>query len=870
MDKKKYGAKIVNAFLKSDPMAAPMKICKTTTQDSVPIFSVHEKENLIETYPGFFTRGYDIVENNYQTETVDVQEAMLKKWRALLNSVGTNCEMGITIHNKNINLQEFKERVLKKEVGDRLDYLRRELNLITLDRIQEGKNGIEKKKYVTFGIHAPDLKKAEASFARLDRELSSGMRRNQSDAVKMPIERRLSILYDIYNPDDQGGFPLSRRSIRENSSVYGSSIVPGGKPVKAGLSANGRGFDLESYFDFENMRGMGIGVKDIIAPSSMQFFDKYMRIGKKYVRVMKISNLPNMMSDEFLIKLSDASFNMLITVNIRPMQSKEAAALVTKNLSLAQTAKQDSLKRLVKDNLSEEFVPIGIMEQVDKARELRSDMINEDEKLFKTTYTLLFYADSMEKLSEYTEEIVANCQGDVVGCEIMTGMQEEGFNTTLPLLNVEIPYHRRRTLKSTSIATVSMPFSNLELCDPDGINYSQNLHTRSLILYNRLLTQNFNGFILGTPGSGKSFMAKAEMLNVLLGSNSDLIVIDPEAEYLALSKLVGGETIKIEPGGRWHINPMEISSSYQWTNEDDSEETNPILAKADFILKLMEVIIKSPFGINSVQETIIDECVHELYEPFLSEDGRLLGIPDDKMPTLSDLQLALEKRPEMEAKELSMALKLYTGKGSLNTFGFRSNVDLKNRFIVYNIKDIGDKLKPIAMLIILDSILNRLMENRRKGKNTWFWVDEIYLLFADERSAAFLNMLYKRARKYGGVPTGLTQNVEDLLESDTARKMLSNCNFVMMLNQAPNDRERLSELLNLSESQIDVISSAPTGQGLIYTGSNCVPFASSFPKFQKDGVTPNPIYKVLTSNMKEITEFEKADKRRKLMERRGE
>ncbi len=866
MDKKKYGAKIVNAFLKSDPMAAPMKICKTTTQDSVPIFSVHEKENLIETYPGFFTRGYDIVENNYQTETAEVQEAMLKKWRALLNSVGTNCEMGITIHNKNINLQEFKERVLKKEVGDRLDYLRRELNLITLDRIQEGKNGIEKKKYVTFGIHAPDLKKAEASFARLDRELSSGMRRNQSDAVKMSIERRLSILYDIYNPDDQGGFPLSRRSVRENNS----SIVSGGKLVKVGNSVNGRGFDLESFFDFENMRGMGIGVKDIIAPSSMQFFDKYMRIGKKYVRVMKISNLPNMMSDEFLIKLSDASFNMLITVNIRPMQSKEAAALVTKNLSLAQTAKQDSLKRLVKDNLSEEFVPIGIMEQVDKARELRSDMINEDEKLFKTTYTLLFYADSMEKLSEYTEEIVANCQGDVVGCDIMTGMQEEGFNTTLPLLNVEIPYHRRRTLKSTSIATVSMPFSNLELCDPDGINYSQNLHTRSLILYNRLLTQNFNGFILGTPGSGKSFMAKAEMLNVLLGSNSDLIVIDPEAEYLALSKLVGGETIKIEPGGRWHINPMEISSSYQWTNEDDSEETNPILAKADFILKLMEVIIKSPFGINSVQETIIDECVHELYEPFLSEDGRLLGIPDDRMPTLSDLQLALEKRPEMEAKELSMALKLYTGKGSLNTFGFRSNVDLKNRFIVYNIKDIGDKLKPIAMLIILDSILNRLMENRRKGKNTWFWVDEIYLLFADERSAAFLNMLYKRARKYGGVPTGLTQNVEDLLESDTARKMLSNCNFVMMLNQAPNDRERLSELLNLSESQIDVINSAPTGQGLIYTGSNCVPFASSFPKFQKDGVTPNPIYKVLTSNMKEITEFEKADKRRKLMERRGE
>jgi type IV secretory pathway VirB4 component len=647
-------------------------------------------------------------------------------------------------------------------------------------------------------------------------------------------------------------------------------------PGKQGqlLSKRRRSFGADENrslsIDFENIRGMGIGIKDLIAPSSMQFFPKYMRLGRKYVRVMRISELPNMLSDEFFVRLTDVSFNMVTTINIRPMQNKEASALVTKNLTLAQSAKRDSLKALAGENLSEEFVPLGIREQVDRAMDLRSDMINEDEKLFKTTYTLMFYADSMEELSQYTEEIISNCQGDVVGCEIMYDYQEEGFNTTMPLLDVEIPYHRRRTLKSTSVATMALPFSNLELNDKDGINYSQNLHTRSLILYNRLLTQNYNGFILGTPGSGKSLQAKVEMLNVLLGSNSDLIVIDPEAEYLALSKLVGGETIKIEPGGRWHINPMEINSSYQWTNEDDTEETNPILAKADFILKLMEVIVKSPFGMNSVQETIIDECVRKLYEPFIDSRGRLMKIPPEDMPTLTDLQIALAERPEMEAKELAIALKLYTGKGSLNTFGFRSNVNLHDRCIGYNRKDIGDKLKPIAMLIILDSILNRLMENRRKGKNTWFWVDEIYLLFADERSAAFLNMLYKRARKYGGVPTGLTQNVEDLLESDTARKMLSNCNFVMMLNQAPNDREKLADLLNLSASQIDVITSAPAGQGLIFTGSNCVPFASTFPKYQKDGVTPNPIYKVLTSNMKEITEFEKADKRKQILERRQE
>ncbi len=841
-DKDKTKTSILQGIMKKDPMSAPVNTCKITTQDSVPIYAVHEKENLIETYPGFFTRQYYIVENNYQTETLEVQDSMLKKWRSLINSVGKNCEFAITIHNKNINMADFRESVLKKEMGDNLDYLRREINEITLDRITEGKNGIEKRKYMTFGIHTQDLKKAYASFMRLDREISQNMRKIQSDAIVTPIDERLSILFDMYNPGNQG------------------QLLSKGKSAA----------DKKSGIDFDNIRGMGISIKDMIAPTSMQFYPKYMRLGKKYVRVMRISELPSMMSDEFFVRLTDVSFNMVATINVRPMQNKEASALVTKNLSLAQSAKRDSLKVLSNENLSEEFVPLGIMEQVDRAMDLRSDMINEDEKLFKVTYTLMFYADSMEELTQHTEEVISNCQGDVVGCETIYDCQEEGFNTTLPLLDVEIPYHRRRTLKSTSVATVSLPFSNLELNDKDGINYSQNLHTRSLILYNRLLTQNFNGFILGTPGSGKSLQAKGEMLNVLLGSNSDLIVIDPEAEYLALSKLVGGETIKIEPGGKWHINPMEINSSYQWTNEDDTEETNPILAKADFILKLMEVIVKSPFGMNSVQETIIDECVHKLYEPFVDKNGRLMRIPKEEMPTLTDLQIALAERPEAEAKELAIALKLYTGRGSLNTFGFQSNVDLHNRFIVYNIKDIGDKLKPIAMLIILDSILNRLMENRKKGKNTWFWVDEIYLLFADERSASFLNMLYKRARKYGGVPTGLTQNVEDLLESDTARKMLSNCNFVMMLNQAPNDRERLSELLNLSQSQIEVITSAPAGQGLIYTGSNCVPFASTFPKYQKDGITPNPIYKVLTSNMKEITEFEKADKRRQILERRRE
>ncbi|MCR5102738.1 MAG: DUF87 domain-containing protein [Butyrivibrio sp.] len=838
-DKKDTIDKIINTVLVSDPMSPPLNICKITAQDTIPVYACHEKQNLIETYPGFFTKSYYIGENNYQTETEDVEKIIFTKFRGILNSIGSNCEMGITIHNRNINMDDFKDRVLNKEQGDNLDDLRRELNKIILSRIQEGKNGIEKKKYITVGVHTDSLKKANATFIRLDRSLNSSFQKIQSYAKPIPMEERLEILHDIYNPDRAGEF-LTRVKVTDKNGITHEKAI----------------------FDFDNMRAMGLGVKDMISPSSIQHFSNYMRLGRKYVRVMQITGLPNGLMDDFFVKLSDVDFNMLVTVNIRPIQTREANALVHKSIVLAQNAKSNEMKGLVAAGLPSEMVSPETEELVEKAKELRSDMINDDEKLFKTTYTLMVFADDMEELSDHTKSIIANCQSAVVTVKTMDDMQEEGFNTTLPLLDVEIPFHKRRTLKSSSLADVCMPFSNLELTDPDGINYSLNFITKNLILYNRLLTQNFNGFILGTPGSGKSFTAKTEMLNVILGSNADCIVIDPEDEYGALSKLIGGEIIKIEPGGKWHINPMEIVSEYQWTNENDTEETNPVLAKADFILKLMEVLVKTPFGLNSIQETIIDECVHQLYKPFM-EGSSLKHIPPEMMPTLTDLQIVLSGRKEAEAKELSMALKLYTGNGSLNTFGFKSNVDVKNRFLVYNIKDIGDKLKPIAMLIILDSILNKLFENRKKGRNTWIWIDEIYLLFADERSASFLNMIFKRARKYGGVPTGITQNVEDLLESNTARKMLSNCNFIQMLNQAPNDRELLSQLLNLSGSQLDIITSAPKGQGLIYTGTSCVPFASTFPK-------TSPIYRVLTSNMAEIKEYEEEDRRKELARKKSE
>ncbi len=821
---------------------APKVLYKKTVQDSIPIWGVHEKVNLIETYPGFFTRSYWIKENNYQSETEEREEEMYIDYRKVLNSLGTNEEYAVSIMNRNVNMQEIEENVLCKETGDELDYLRREMNAVTVDNIQHGRNGLEKLKYITVGLHCKDLRKAADVFNRsIDRRMSERFKKIESDAIPIPIEKKLEILHDIYNIDDQGTF-LTHKKVQNPKTGMIEDIAE---------------------FDLVNMRSQGCSIADVIGPSSFSVHDTYIEMGTKYVRTLRVVTLPSTMGDDFFCKLTDVEFNILTTVNIKPIPAAEARKIVARNLALARAEMAEQRKTLISSNLPEEMVSDEIRENVERASELRDDMSKNDERLFKTCYTITFWADSMEELQEHTEEIVTACQAEGVGAQIMLKMQEEGFNYTLPLCDDELPYSFKRTLKSSS-ASIFFPFSNLELLDKGGINYSCNLYSKNLIIYDRTKTQNYNGFVLGKPGSGKSFTSKIEMLSVMLKSNSDCIVIDPEGEYGALARLIHGQEIKIEPGGMWHINPLEIDGSYEWESDDENIETNPVYAKCTFIMRLIETMLDSPLGTSAVQKTIVDESVRKLYSPWMREDGGLDPIPKEQMPTLVNLQreFARQARRVPEARELEYCLKLYT-EGSLNAFAYQSNVDIHNRFITYNIRDVGEELMPLAMLIIFDSLFTTLFKNKKEGKYTWIWMDELYLMFRSEKNAGTLNELFKRSRKHGGIPTGITQNIEELLESNTARKMLSNCNFVQMLNQSPSDRDHLRDLLNLSQSQIEVITSAPKGQGLIYTGDHIVPFYSEFPK-------ANSIYRCLTSNMKELREYEEEDRRKHVQEQKTE
>ena len=793
-----------------------------SVQGSVPIYGVHERYGMIETYPGCFTRMYRIGDNNYMTAPDEEQEIDNRGWQRVLNSFGANMEASLTIYNRDINREEFAGGVLLKEKGDEHDYLVKQMNRIISDRIAEGRDGRHKDKFLTVGIHVPQVKKAAQVFERLDRDLDKELKKIRSAALPVPIEERLEILFGIYNATEEH---LIRH--RQVTDEEGRTTT-------------------EGVFDFFNMRTQGLCANDLIAPSSMEICPSYLRLGERFARVFKVSKLPVRLRDEFLMNATDTAGTSITTIQYKAITPHAADAMIAKNLSFVRDTKRKMLKAGQKAGVYDDsYVDPAVLDREAEALALRDLMHNHDEHLFETSYTVVIFADSLEELDELSQGIISDYKKAGVGLSVMANQQEEGFDSTLPLCCDRII--EKRTL-TTSAASIFMPFSTLELSDAGGINYSCNLISKNLIVYDRLSSANFNGFIIGESGAGKSFAAKTEMLNVFLKSNADIIVIDPEDEYTALAKLLGGEVIKITPGGNAHINPMEIVSDYEI-----EDEMNPVYAKADYILKLCECMVKTPFGIDSIQETIIDRCVHGLFEAFM-EGEHLRGIPEEKMPTLTDLQRMLAKREEPEARELSIALKLYSGKGSLNAFGFQTNVRTKNRFTVYQIRDIGDRLKNLSMLAILDHIWNQIVQNRKIGRNTWFYVDEIYLLFQNEYSATFLNTLFRRARKYGGVPTGITQNVSPLLESPTARDMLQNCCFIEILAQGDPDREKLQGLFNLSKKQLSYITSSPKGQGLLYTGQNLVPFFSQFPK-------DNDVYRCLTSDLKEIKAYEAQEKR---------
>lgn len=789
-----------------------LKIPKTV-QNTIPYYAVYEDGGLIETEKGTFTKSYTLKDINYQIARTQEQEELFVRFEELLNSFEPTMTFQISIINKNMDPESFERQVLLRPRYDEYDPLREEYNRMLLQKIREGRNNMSKEKILTVALKAKSYEDALISFSRLDGELSTAAKRiGGSDLIPIPTIQRLEMLHDIYNIGDEG--------------TFGSKMVRNGQQVV--------------NFTFESMRKMGLTSKDCIGPSSFEFKKDYLIIDDQFARVLYLKTLPNVLGDNILSEISNMNCNMITSVQYEPVSPEKALERVKRRLNTINSNILDKQKRASKSGYSAELLSPDLMKAKESAEALLEDLTSKDQKMFLLTFVVCIFADTLENLNTYTDSVQSTARRYSCALKKLSYQQENGLTASLPLANNKLYIQRALTTES---AAIFMPFVAQELIQSQGLYYGLNAVSRNILQINRKAGKNMNGFILGTPGSGKSFSAKREMMNVLLGTNDDVIVIDPEAEYSRMAELLGGEVVRIATGSKVYINPMDIDIDY-------SDEDDPISLKSDFIISLCETALGDRFGLNPAQRSIIDRCVKEIYAPyFASQDPETKQFDRNKLPTLLDFQELLETKSGIEAEQLATALEMYT-KGSLNLFSHRTNVNYDSRFVVYDIRDITANLKSLALLIVLDNVWNRIIENKKQGRNTWFYIDEIYLLFKTETSANFLFELWKRARKWGGVPTGITQNVSDLLSNETAKTMLSNCEFIQMLNQAPLDRQDLSALLNISNTQLSYITNANPGEGLIYTGSSIVPFLDNFPKNTQ-------MYKAMTSKLEEVIAIER-------------
>lgn len=765
-----------------------------TSQGTIPYRAAYDN-GIIEIEQGIFSKSYFIDDVNFKIASQNDQDDIFLKYGDMLNMFDHNEKIEVTVFNRSVVREKFEQEVLMENKYDGLDEYRQESNEILLEKMSEGKNNITKERYLTLTIEAKDYDDAVNTFVHRDAEISAAIKRiNGSETSPLNLTERLSVLYDIYNPN--ASEPLAQQKVIKGKTV--------------------------SSFDVEELKKQGLTTKDAIAPTVIRFNNDNTLLGETYAQTLFLQGLPSFLSTDFMSELNDLPFNLLTTVHFNSMRQDKAMSLIKRQIVNINSNVIDKQKRASKSGYSADLISPELLRAKDEADKTLSDMTSRNQKMFYVTFVLTHFADDIEMLKEQLTQILTVSQKHMVRLAKLNMQQEVGFNASLPLGVNKLETKR---LLTTETASLFIPFSAQELSQNGGIYYGLNAVSHNLILFDRTKSQNANGIILGTPGSGKSFSAKREIISVLLNTNDDVYIVDPEREYAPLAELFGGEVVRIAAGSKVYLNPMDMDLNY--ANDDD-----PVTLKADFICSLCETILGGKYGLSQSQNSIIDRCVRQIYQPYLNwlNQHPEKGSCDLKhMPTLRLLYDVLLRQPEPEAKQIALALERYAT-GSLDTFAHTTNVDVKKRFVVYDIKDVGSGMKEVGLQICLNDIWNRTISNKQKyNKRTWFYIDEFYLLTQTDSSAKFLQEIFKRTRKWGGVPTGITQNVEDMLVSKEARSIIANCQFVMMLNQAPTDKQELAKMFNISPAQLSYITNADTGQGLIYTGKSIVPFIDKYP-----------------------------------------
>lgn len=773
-----------------------------SVQDTIPYLGVY-KNGIIEISEGYYTKMYQLEDVDFKTASDEISDTIFDTFGKLLNSFDDKTSIQFTIDNKRINRKEFEQEILTKMRGDALDELREENNQILSDKLKEGRSNMQHLKYLTVCSEAESIDDAIGTFSRLDAAISSTIKPiTNAETRPMNLTERMSILYDMMN--------------RDGTLFYQKAKI------------NGK--EAET-FNLDAIHKRGLSSKDVIAPMSMEFQSRYIRLGRRYARILQLAEpLPTQLSTDMLADLTELPLDMVTTLNVQPIESTKARKVVQRQLTKAKKDVAEAQKAATKSGYSTELIPESTKEAYEEADILMNEMTHGDQKMFLVSLLVMVYADSKEELDKNTNAIKTAVDKHVCKFKIMGGQQEIGFKDTLPLCNMGLGVPMLLTTENTC---VFLPYTTREVMQKDGFYYGLNAVSKNMIIYNRNSAVNPCGIILGMSGTGKSFSAKREMVNVALNTDDVIYVLDPQGEYSPLINLLGGQEIEISTGSGTYLNPLDMDLSY-----GDSED--PVAVKSNYICSICEIALGGVYGLSPIQKTIINRCVRIIYRDYMKHMQQLRANPDtahitmdkEASPTLQDLYECLMAQDEEEARYIATALELYTD-GSFDTFAHRTNVKTESRIVSWNIKRMGEAMREFGLTVCLNTLWNQTIENFNAGKRTWIYLDEFHLLTKHDSSADFVKRLYKMIRKWGGVPTGITQNVEDLLLNEKARAIINNCAFVYMLSQSPNDRAELQAIYNIPDNQMQFITNGGAGQGLIYNGKSIIPFIDQFPEDTK-------------------------------------
>ena len=739
----------------------------------------------------YYTKTVQFQDINYQLNQNEDKTAIFDGWCDFLNYFDSSVRFQLSFVNMSANKDNYARYITISPQGDDFDSIRLEYTQMLQNQLARGNNGLIKTKYLTFGVEADGLKAAKPRLERIETDILNNFKRLGVAAEPMNGMERLRLLHGMLHMDEQEPF----------------------------------------RFSWDWLAPSGLSVKDFIAPSSFEFrTGRSFGVGRRIGCASFLQILAPELNDRMLSDFLDMESSLIVSMHVQSVDQVKAIKTIKRKITDLQKMTIEEQKKAVRAGYDMDIIPSDLATYGTEAKKLLQDLQSRNERMFLLTFIVVNTAGSRQQLDNNVFQAASIAQK--YNCQLtrLDFRQEEGLMSSLPLGLNQIEIQRGLT---TSSVAIFIPFTTQELFQDgkEALYCGLNALSNNLIMVDRKRLKNPNGLILGTPGSGKSFAAKREIANVFLVTDDDIIICDPEAEYGPLVERLHGQVIKISPTSPHYINPMDLNLNY-------SDDENPLSLKSDFILSLCELIVGGKDGLMPVEKTIIDRCVRMVYRDYLSDP-----VPEN-MPILEDLYNELRRQEEKEAQYIATALEIYVS-GSLNVFNHRTNINIANRIVNFDIKELGKQLKKIGMLIVQDAVWNRVTVNREAHKSTRYYIDEMHLLLREEQTAAYTVEIWKRFRKWGGIPTGITQNVKDLLSSREVENIFENSDFILMLNQASGDRQILAKQLNISPHQLSYVTHSGEGEGLLFYGNVILPFVDRFPRGE--------LYDLLTTKPQEQT-----------------